>query len=104
MMMLLLLVTTLLAAVAAKSRMTLKDSPTVGGICDPTVKSMSGYAALTTGVDKNYFYWFFESRDAPIKDPFIMWLTGGPGCSSQLALMTENGPWQVNIASPCPAF
>ena len=72
MMMLLLLVTTLLAAVAAKSRMTLKDSPTVGGICDPTVKSMSGYAALTTGVDKNYFYWFFKSRDAPSKDPFIM--------------------------------
>jgi hypothetical protein len=64
-MMMLFVLTTLLATVAATSRMTLKDSPTEGGICDSTVKSMSGYASLTTGVDKNYFYWFFESRDTP---------------------------------------
>lgn len=78
---------------AVKARGILKSAkPETGGICDATVKSTSGYYTLDTGVDKNYFYWFFESRNDPKEAPFIMWLTGGPGCSSQLALMTENGP------------
>lgn len=29
-------------------------------------------------------------------DPVVMWLTGGPGCSSELALFYENGPFQIS--------
>lgn len=46
------------------------------------------------------FYWFFEKcRSAKSTDgsiPLILWLTGGPGCSSSLALLTKNGPCPVN--------
>lgn len=43
--------------------------------------------------DSHLFYWFFQSRDAPSTDPIVLWLTGGPGCSSELALFVEvRGP------------
>lgn len=40
------------------------------------------------------FYLFFESRINK-KDPIVIWLTGGPGCSSELAVFYENGPFQI---------
>jgi len=72
---------------------TLTAEPVTTGICDANVNQQSGYFNVKSGVDKNYFFWFFESRSkSQATDPLVIWLTGGPGCSSQLALMTENGP------------
>lgn len=42
------------------------------------------------------FYWLFRSRRSPSTDPVVMWLTGGPGCSSETALFFENGPFSIN--------
>jgi carboxypeptidase C (cathepsin A) len=71
-------------------------------ICDPSSKSLSGYMDIKgSDYDKNdenkhLFYWMFEKRgDFDEDTPFIVWLTGGPGCSSTLALLTENGPCKV---------
>jgi cathepsin A (carboxypeptidase C) len=47
---------------------------------------------------RHYFYWFFEAREAPADAPVVMWMTGGPGCSSEVALFGENGPCSVNEA------
>jgi len=61
-------------------------------LCDKN--SYSGY--FTADANHKYFYWFFEARTSPTTAPLILWLTGGPGCSSMLALLVENGPCYVN--------
>ncbi|KAE9004649.1 hypothetical protein PR003_g18538 [Phytophthora rubi] len=55
----------------------------------------TGYIKLPNKADDRYFYWFVESRSSPQKDPLVLWLTGGPGCSSMMALLAENGPCHV---------
>jgi serine carboxypeptidase-like clade 4 len=41
------------------------------------------------------FYFFFESRGNKSEDPLVLWMTGGPGCASELALFYENGPFKI---------
>lgn len=54
----------------------------------------SGLVNLTNGDDM--FYWLFDSKSQPSSDPLVMWLTGGPGCASEIALFYENGPYTIN--------
>lgn len=54
----------------------------------------SGYQSLETGEDM--FYWYAESSSSPKTDPIVLWLNGGPGCSSLGGFFTENGPFVVD--------
>ena len=54
----------------------------------------SGFISNQNGSE--LFYIVFDSRSDPDLDSLIIWLSGGPGCSSELAIFMENGPFKIN--------
>jgi carboxypeptidase C (cathepsin A) len=75
-----------------------------GFVWPDNVTQHTGYITVNETHGGNLFYWLFESRGDPQKDPLVVWLTGGPGCSSILALFTENGPFLMNNKTKEPAY
>ncbi|EEF32785.1 serine carboxypeptidase-like [Ricinus communis] len=55
----------------------------------------AGYYKIANSHSARMFYLFFESRNKKKEDPVVIWLTGGPGCSSELAMFYENGPFAI---------
>eukprot|EP00257_Ricinus_communis_P003060 XP_002514833.2 serine carboxypeptidase-like 20 [Ricinus communis] len=64
-------------------------------------KHYSGYVNVTVNVNsrKNLFYYFVESERDATKDPVVLWLNGGPGCSSLDGFVYEHGPFDFEAGN-----
>ncbi|THF96015.1 hypothetical protein TEA_027280 [Camellia sinensis var. sinensis] len=56
-------------------------------------KHYSGYVTINGDIapSKNLFYYFVVSERNPRDDPVVLWLNGGPGCSSFDGFVYEHG-------------
>ncbi|EOA16514.1 hypothetical protein CARUB_v10004672mg [Capsella rubella] len=60
-------------------------------------KHYSGYVTIDEKHGKNLWYYFVESEKNPSKDPVVLWLNGGPGCSSMDGFVYEHGPFNFEL-------
>nr|XP_050024146.2 lysosomal protective protein-like [Dermacentor andersoni] len=89
-----------LLAVLALSALTTASDPSqwevtsVPGLDQPlNFKHYSGFVDASEG--RRLHYWFMESQRSPSEDPVLLWLNGGPCCSSLIGAIAELGPFRV---------
>ena len=65
--------------------------------------SYAGLLPISTEPNSSeLFFWYFPWQDSQSSDEIIVFLNGGPGCSSLYGLLQENGPisWIPGTAAP----
>lgn len=51
----------------------------------------AGY--LNVNSDKDFYYTYHPSQNNPTKDPVVLWVGSGPGCSALYSMMYSKGPY-----------
>ncbi|KFA66402.1 hypothetical protein S40285_01281 [Stachybotrys chlorohalonatus IBT 40285] len=61
----------------------------------PPVKMHAGHIEVTPEHNGNLFFWHFQNRRIVDRQRTVVWLNGGPGCSSEDGALMEIGPYRV---------
>lgn len=61
--------------------------------CRVAAAAACRYVTVEEQHGRNLFYYLVESERDPAKDPLVLWLNGGPGCSSFDGFVYEHGAY-----------
>ncbi|KAG0611141.1 hypothetical protein M758_7G119100 [Ceratodon purpureus] len=86
-----------LAVVGAPNGAAVESVPGFSGTLPS--KHHAGYVSVNDTNGRELFYYFVESEGNPATDPVVLWLNGGPGCSSFDGFIYEHGPFKFEPAA-----
>ncbi|KAL8932335.1 MAG: hypothetical protein Q9216_006879, partial [Gyalolechia sp. 2 TL-2023] len=68
----------------------------------PLPPNWAGHIPIPGAGNNKLFFWLFQAENLNASQNLILWLNGGPGCSSMTGLTLENGPLQFHTQTAVP--